>query len=146
MQSNNRKFVFTKDMPGEEVKIIFDKANVIIFKDFDEDEFAIYLKTRIYHLEHIFWQNVKVKKLIVRKEFIDAFHFYYKYILLPLTELLRIKYAPRKQLFLKYISKDLPKDIYITLESLYKISSFEEMLTKIEIANKLFSETINELK
>ena len=86
-------------MPGEEVKIIFDKDSVIKFKEFDERQWNEFLEKRIYHLKNIFHQDSRVIKMIKRREFIDAFNFYYKFTLQHLTELLRIKYAPKKQMF-----------------------------------------------
>ncbi len=145
IQSHSRKFFFTIDLPGEEVKIIFDKDNVIKFKEFDERQWNEFLEKRIYHLKNIFHQDSRVIKMIKRREFIDAFNFYYKFTLQPLTELLRIKYAPKKQIFLKYISQDLPEDLSKQLEDLYKINSLEEMFIKLTLAKKLFNNVLKDL-
>lgn len=144
IQSHSREFEFTKGLRGEEVKIIFDKPGVIKFKEFDENQWKKMQEKRVHHLKHIFAQEARVTKMIKRGEFIDAFHFYYKFILQPLSELLRIRYAPQQQAFLKYISKDLPKDIAGKLENLYKVNSLEEMITKIEAAKQLFRDTLSE--
>lgn len=137
IQSHSREFLFTKNLPGEEVKVIFDKAEVVKFQDLDESIFFQEQKQRIVHLKHIFAQDSRVIKMIERGSFVDAFHFYYKFILLPLSELLRIKYAPKKQLFLKYISKDLPIDVAQELEQLYQITSLQDLSCKVQRAKKL---------
>lgn len=144
IQSHGREFEFTKGLRGEEVKIIFDRPGVIKFKEFDESQWKKMQEKRVHHLKHIFAQEARVTKMIKRGEFIDAFHFYYKFILQPLSELLRIRYDPQQQAFLKYISKDLPKDIATILENLYKVNSLDEMTTKIETARNLFTKTLNE--
>ena len=146
IQSHSRKFVFTKDLPGEEVKVIFDKSNVIKFKEFDEKLFKESQIKKNHDLKHIFAQESRVTKMIKRRQFIDAFKFYCKFILEPLSELLRMRYAPRKQLFLKYIAKDLPINIAQQLESLYQIASLEEMAIKIEKAKKMFDSALRELE
>ena len=146
IQSHSREFIFTKDLPGEEVKIIFDKTGVIKFKKLDEEELKQAQIKRVDDLKNIFAQESRVIKMIKREQFIDSFYFYYKFILQPLSEVLRIRYAPKKQIFLKYIAKDLPINIAKQLESLYKVNSLDEMLLKIKIAKELFEKTLRELK
>lgn len=145
IQSHSREFVFTKNLPGEEVKIIFDKSEVIKFKEFDEALFNAEQKQRVFHLKHIFLQESRVIKMIKRGQFIDAFNFYKKYILEPLSEIIRIRYAPRKQIFMKYISRDLPQEVAKQLESLYQVNSLEELNVKIRIAKKMFKNVAHEL-
>jgi len=146
IQSHSRDFIFTKDLPGEEVKIIFDKSNVIKFKELDEEIFKISQEKRIHHLKNIFLQESRVLKMIKRGHFIDAFKFYLKFILEPLAEVLRMRYVPKKQIFLKYISKDLPNEVTNQLETLYQIRSLEEMKLKIETAKELFKNALQELE
>lgn len=140
IQSHSRNFIFTQGLPGEEVKIIFDKQNVIQFQNFDEAAWQQQLSSRIHHLKNNFAQQSRVIKMIKRKSFIDAFNFYLKYVVQPLSELLRIKYAPRKQIFLKYLSQDLPHDIAEQLKDLYQVSSLEELELKVKKANTLFKQ------
>lgn len=138
IQSHSREFIFTKGLRGEEVRVIFDKALVVKFKDFDEKEFQKSQEKAVFHLEKMFAQQARVKAMAKRGQFIDAFRYYNKYILEPLTDLLKIKYAPNQPAFVKYDFKDLPNDILSELESLYKIQSVKDILSKIDTANKLF--------
>jgi len=142
IQSHSRKFEFTKGLRGEEVKIIFDKAEVIQFKDFDENDFRKSRENTAFHLKKMFALQSRVKAMAKRNEFIDAFRYYNKYILEPLTELLRMKYAPNKPIFVKYISKDLPQETLTELENLYKVQSAEDILSKIDLAILLFQKEI----
>lgn len=146
IQSHSRKFEFIKGLKGEEARIIFDKNGTVKFRDLDVAEREKTHKNRIHHLKNIFAQQARIIKMIKRSQFIDAFNFYYKFVLLPLGELLRIRFAPQNQFFLKYISKDLPQEIAKKYEALYKVNSFGGMLKKIKIANELFAETLREME
>lgn len=142
IQSHSRKFVFTKGLRGEEVRVVFDKAGVVKFKDFDEQDFRKSQEHAAFHLKKMFAQQARVKAMAKRNEFIDAFRYYYKYIVEPITQLLRMKYAPSQPTFVKYISKDLPKNVLAELENLYKVQSTEDILSKIDLAISLFQKEL----
>lgn len=144
IQSHSREFIFTKDMPGEETKTIFDKVGVIKFKDFDAEKFRESQESLASHLRKRFEQQARVKTLVNRGEFVDAFKYYNKYILEPLTDLTKLRYAPEKPIFIKGISRILPPDVLGDLEKLYKIHSIEDISSKIDLANKLFQKIVNE--
>lgn len=142
IQSYSRQFIFTKGLRGEEVKVIFDKAGVIKFKNFDEQDFRKSQEHTAFHLKKMFVQQSRVRAMAKRNEFIDAFRYYYKYTLEPLTQLLRMKYSPNQPTFVKYTSRDLPKDVLAELENIYKVQSTGDILSKIDLAKSLFQKEL----
>lgn len=143
IQSHSRKFEFVKGASDEPL-IIFNRGGVR-FKEFNEAEFKNELSNRIYHIKNTFAQQSRVLTKIQRGEFLEGMMYYSKWILMPLVELLRIKYAPAKHdYYFKHISKDLPKTIVEQLEYLAKVQSVEEMQEKIGIASKIFYDTLKE--
>ena len=125
---------------------MFDKAAVIKFKKVDKSKLNKELESRIHHLKNIFQQDIRVITKIKRNDFLEATAYYHKWILGPLVELLRVKYAPYKRdYYLKHVSRDLPKTIVKKLEHLYRITSLNDMARKIRIAQKLFNETLQSI-
>jgi hypothetical protein len=116
------------------IKLLFDKDGTTTFKPFDEVSYNDMLQERKKFLtEKIGLGEQSVIKEITRKQFMDAMHNYQFWLLDPLIELIRIKYAPLKVTYgLKHGSRDLPKDIVAEIESLYMIKSLEDFSGKIE--------------
>lgn len=148
VQSHSREFWFTNESKDEEVKIIFDKKNVIEFRNLDKTEFQSHQKKRTNELKKTFlFFEAWVKKGVNRNNFLEALSYYHSFILEPLVELLRIRYEPTKREFgLKHIERDLPKAVLKTLEDLYKINSTSEISTKSQKANELFFEVLKEVE
>jgi predicted nucleotidyltransferase len=147
IQSHSREFWYTKEHADEKVKILFDKSNVISFRDLDKIEFQNSQKTSIAELKKTFlFFQAWVMKGVNRDNFLEALSYYHSFILEPLVELLRIRYQPTKQKFgLKHIERDIPNDVLKILENLYKVNSTEEINTMAQKANKLFFEVLDEV-
>ena len=126
IRSASRKWWFTKGHEDEKAKIVFDKGKVIQYKSSTKQ--INNLKKRINELEDfvkIF--SIWIKKEIKRKNFLEAFDNYEKYVLHPLMELLRLRFSPTKsEYYLTKISKDIPKKYLKEIEQLYKVSSINE--------------------
>lgn len=116
------------------IKVLFDKDGTIKFKPFDESSYSKMLKDRKRFLaEKIEIGELSVKKEVVRGQFMDALHNYQFWLVEPIIELARIKYAPLKISYgLKHGSRDLPKDTVKEIESLYILASLEDLGNKIE--------------
>lgn len=143
VQKHSRVFWYTSGLKDEKVKIIFDKCKVVTYKKLDKTKFNKEIKTRIAELDKSFvFFQVWVKKEINRKHFLQSFAAYQKYILMPLIELIRLKYESTKyKHHLSGISKDnIPKAIQNKIENLYKITSLKDIEKKSKVANKLFIE------
>lgn len=141
IQKHSRVFWYTYGYKDEKVKIIFDKSNVVNYKKLNKSKFDKEIKQKILKLDKsfIFFQ-MWVKKEANRKHFLQSFAAYQKYVLMPLVELIRLKYIPTKSGYnLAGISGDnIPQPIIKQLEDLYKISSIEDIKKKMKIANKLY--------
>lgn len=140
IQSHSRKIEFTIENKDEEVKVIFDKANVIKYRHLNMSAFKIKLSNRIEELSKTYkFFSIWVIKEIKRGNYLEAFNYYHTYILNPLVELCRIKNQPTKKDYrLKHIKRDLPIDLVEELENLYKISSLKEIEQKTKEAILFF--------
>ncbi len=145
IQSHSRNFEFIKGGLNDP-KIIFNRGG-IKFREFDETEFNKEIVNRIYHLKNTFAQKSRVLTKVERGEFLEASMYYLKWIIEPLVELLRIKYAPRKrEYYFKHISRDLPKEIVELLEDLVKFQSINDIKQKIISASQIFEKTLKEVE
>jgi len=153
IEKHSRVFWYTSGYEDEKVSIIFDKTKVIKFKKLDKRKLKKDTEEKIKSLDRAgfgqlapnsFFQ-VWVEKEINRKHFLQSFAAYQKYILIPLVELIRLRYTPTKSGYhLSGISKDnIPVSITKRLEDLYKISSLEDIKKKMKKANKLYEEVRN---
>jgi len=148
IQSHSREFWFTKGSKDEEAKIIFDKKGVVAFRDLDETKFRDGQKNRVEELKKTFpFFSAWVKKEVKRNNFLEAVSYYRPLVLDPLVELLRIRYEPTKREFgLKHIKRDLPHDVFLQLEDLYKVNSVSEINMNLDKANTLFFEVLKEVE
>jgi hypothetical protein len=73
IQKHSRVFWYTNEFKDEKVKIIFDKKNVVTFKELNKSEFKKDLKSRISELKKTFlFFQVWPKKEIKRQHFLEA--------------------------------------------------------------------------
>jgi hypothetical protein len=173
IEKHSRVFWYTSGYEDEKVSIIFDKTKVIKFKKLDKKKLKkdteekikaldragfgepVSLSSRAMVLAPNSFFQVWVEKEINRNHFLQSFAAYQKYILIPLVELIRLRYTPTKSGYhLSGISKDnIPQSrfrsgsraILEQLEDLYKISSLED-IKKMKKANKLYQEVRKGIK
>lgn len=145
IQSHGRNFEFTRGL-DDEPKIIFDKGS-IKFKDLDREQFQKELQERIDHIKQVFAQKIRVLTKVKRGDFLEALMYYNKWIIAPLTELLRIQYIPRKKDYhFKHVGRDLPKEVTEQLEILCRVTSVKDIERGVVDAEKLFKKTLDKLK
>lgn len=144
VQSHSRKIEFIIENKDEEPKVIFDKRNVINYRNLDMAEFEHDLKERIEELNKTFlFFSIWVTKEINRNNYLEALNYYHQYILKPLVELCRIRYEPtKKDFYLKHIKHDLPERLVLLLEDLYNVNSIDKIKQKMVKAKELFHEMI----
>ncbi len=116
------------------IKVLFDKDNTVKFKPLDKASHDKMLEDRKkFLIEKIKIGKLSVEKEITRGQFMDALHNYQFWLVEPIIELARIKHAPLKVSYgLKHGSRDLPKDTVAEIESLYLISSLEDLRNKVD--------------
>lgn len=140
IQSHSRDIKFTVENKDEEVKVIFDKNNVIQYTHLNRKEFENKLNNRIREIESLSrYYLLLVEKEVKRNNYLESLN-YYSYVLNSLVEVYRIKYEPTKKDYgLKHIKRDLPYDVVEKVEYFYKIGSLKEIEKKAKEAFDLLN-------
>jgi hypothetical protein len=134
IQCHSRKLLFSKNIPEETPKVLFDKDKVIRFKKSYSPEET---KNSKELLSAFVFLQTYVAKEIKRRNFLEALNNYHKYVIGPLTTCLRLRYCPEKKDYhLKHIYRDLPKNVTKKLEKLCKISSLNQIESKTKEATQ----------
>lgn len=130
----------------EAAKVIFDKANVVKFVDFNPAEFEGWNSTRLAECRYRYTQHSRVQKYVLRGQYLEAYAYYNRYVLEPLIDLLRITYTPvNANYYLIHISHHIPKDDLKKLEYFAQLSSLEDIAKRIPQAEKWFDELLESL-
>ncbi len=129
-------------------KVHFDKTGRIGKEHIDFDQLKKIIPKRLERAENICsMMHLLVDKELKRGRFMDAFELYYNLYLRTLVELLRIKYDKARWYFgPRYLSHDLPHEVYEQIKDLSYVGSPEELLPKKERALQNLRELIAELK
>ena len=137
---------FTKGSITEVPKVLFDKKNIISYKEQENVDSEI-LKTIFEEKKNRILQYSRVTKYIKRNQYLECFMEYDKQILKPIVTIARIIYTPNIYDYeLCHISRHLPKEIVVKIEKLYKVSSFEDIEKNIALSLdllKMFESKIN---
>lgn len=137
---------FTKGSITEVPKVLFDKKNIISYKEQDNVDSEI-LKTIFEEKKNRILQYSRVTKYIKRNQYLECFMEYDKQILKPIVTIARIIYTPNIYDYeLCHISRHLPKEIVVKIEKLFKVSSFEDIEKNIALSLdllKMFESKIN---
>lgn len=131
-----------------EVKVLFDKKDVIRAKEHSEAEMVEKIKDRIEKIEkNRELRGTYVEKSINRGDYLEAEDRYRDLILKKLVEVLRLLHCPEKSHYhVKHIYKDLPEEIVKEIEDLLRVSSVEEIKEKQKKANELMNQTLEKIK
>ncbi|HEX7633443.1 MAG TPA: aminoglycoside 6-adenylyltransferase [Candidatus Saccharimonadales bacterium] len=126
------------------IKVLLDKDGTTNFKPFDKVSYDEMLQERKQFLiEKIEFGEQSVTKEIIRRQFLEALHNYQFWLVEPIIELARIKYAPLKVTYgLKHGTRDLPEDAVKQIESLYIIKSLDDLNNKIEEVRTIKSDLV----
>ncbi len=139
---------FTKGSITELPKVIFDRKNIISFKEPSAIDKNM-LKTIYEEKKNRILQYSRVTKYIKRNQYLECFMEYDKQIVKPIITIARIIYTPEIYDYeLCHISRHLPKNIVEKIEQLYKVSSFDDIERNISIAMELldsFNKEIEEI-
>lgn len=131
---------FIKNDIAELPLIIFDKDNVITFKNQYELDIDV-IKKAFENSKYRIKQKSRVEKYIKRNQYLEAYKKYIENIAEPLVVISRLIYTPRHYDYkLCHITNHLPKDEVNKLESLFKVSSFGDIEKNLEIADSLLEE------
>ena len=131
---------FTKGSMTELPKVIFDRKNIISFKEPEAIEKDM-LKNIYEEKKNRILQYSRVTKYIKRNQYLECFMEYDKQIVKPLITIARIIYTPEIYDYdLCHISRHLPSNVVSKLEHLYKVNSFDEIEKNIFMALKMLDE------
>ena len=92
--NDSKNSIFERDDMIDVCKVLFDKSAVIRIKDVN---LADYRQEQAFWLDesdYRFNQLSRVRKYVLRRQFPEAWIYYFKYVVEPLTALLRILYTP----------------------------------------------------
>jgi len=140
-------YVYYENDTVESVKVIFDKDNIIRYKPLDLSVFSDYNTGLLNEMKYRYTQHCRVLKYVKRKQYIEAFAYYQRYVLEPLVSLLRIIYTPAYADYgYIHISRHIPKEKNKKLEYFVQISSFDDITKKTNEAEQWFEELTLEIK
>lgn len=130
---------FIKGSITERPKVIFDRKNIITFKEADKID-KEELKTVFEEKKNRILQYSRVTKYIKRNQYLECFMEYEKQILKPITTISRLIYSPDIYDYeLCHISRHIPKDVVEKIEQLFKVSSFEDMEKNISLSLEMLT-------
>lgn len=131
-----------------EVKVLFDKKDVIRAKRHSKGEISEKIKKRVKRIKkYSKLRNTYVERAINRGLYLEAEEKYHYFVLKVLIEAFRLLYCPEKSNHhVKHIDRDLPKEVVKKVEDLFKVSSMEELRDKYSKANELLNETLANLE
>jgi predicted nucleotidyltransferase len=123
IQSHSRELEFG---PNDFVKIIFDKANVIRFRQDTEKVNALEQAKAIQ--SQVLLYRIWVLKALKRGHWLEALSYYFECVLEPLAKVLRLQYTPEKFDYgFKHFDQDLPEDVVAQLKMLMQVDSKERL-------------------
>ncbi len=150
IQSHSRdkdEAAYSIDDSIEIPKVLFDKKNVVTFKEFDKTQIRTDILDNIKEFKSRYKQVSRVEKYIKREQYLEASMYYGKYLAAPIVELMRMKYTPKYHyLHLIHASEHLPKEEVEILNRLYKYSSLKDLSDNIKYAKEIFNDLVLEVE
>lgn len=144
---NKDNCVFIKGSSVEAARVIFDKAGVVRFKDYDPKEFEERNLALLAESKHRYNQRARVLKYIRRGTYLEAYAYYNRYVFEPLVNILRIIYTPAYAYnYLLHITHHIPKSEADKLAFYAQISSLDDIEQKTQSAEKWFRELVAKLE
>lgn len=138
-------YAFYENDQIEAVKVIFDKDSTIRYKEFNPSEFAAANAALLGEMSYRYTQHMRVLKYVHRRQYLEAYAYYQRYVLEPLISLLRIIHTPAYTDYgYVHISQHIPQDKVKRLEYFAKAASLEDIATKTEEAKHWFRELAGE--
>ena len=127
----------------EQPLVLFDKAQVVRYVSQAERLTALARHQRLQDLQATVAQAARLDKYVQRREFLEAFGYYQRWLLEPLIEVLRMQYTPlHPDYYIVHISRHLPSPVLRRLEALFQVNSIAEIERKHKEALTFFEETV----
>lgn len=139
-------YTFIRGDKIETARVIFDKDNIIRYKDYDLQDNAESNTRRLEEARYRYTQHCRVLKYVYRRMYPEAYAYYNRYVVEPLIDLLRLIYTPaHSDYYLIHISHHIPEVERQKLESFLRISSFEDIEKKTAEAQVWFDELLEQV-
>ncbi len=147
MKESSPTYFSEPELHGDSI-VHFDKTGRVGREHVDLTEQADIIRKRLERADNLCrMMHLLADKEIGRKRHVDAFELYYNLYLRTLVELLRIKYDRARWSFgPRYLSHDLPPEIYDQIRDLPYVCGPEDLLPKKDRVLHLMSELLAELK
>lgn len=144
--SDRNEYYFIKGDIVEGARVIFDKDNVIQFKEANPQEILKNKENCKQECDYRYSQHNRVRKYIRRGSYAECYAYYNKYVIEPLVMFLRLKHIPLYPYhYLLHISKHMPQDVVKRLERLIQVKFLDEMEDKMREAEGWYYELHEEL-
>ncbi|MPN00462.1 hypothetical protein SDC9_147657 [bioreactor metagenome] len=144
---DKEEYVYIKGNTIEAAKVIFDKSEIIRYKDYKEEDYKSFNIEALEECKYRYSQHCRVEKYIHRGMYLEAYAYYNRYVLEPLINVLRMIYTPaHAHYYLIHISQHLPKNEVEKLQFFAQVSSLKDIEDKIPQAKIWFSELVERLK
>jgi len=114
--------VFIREDKVEVARVIFDKGDIIRYKEANSQDYMAMNLACLEECLHLYTQHARVLKHVYRGNYLEAYAYYNKYVLMPLVTLLRLIYTPyHPNNYLVNISQhitepELGRSVYANLE------------------------------
>lgn len=130
---------FYKNDIAERPLVLFDKNNIIIYREFHDLDIDK-IKSIFTVSKNRILQESRVKKYINREQYLEAYAKYIDNIANPLVIIARLIYTPNHIDYeLCHISNHLPKEAVAQLEKLYQIKTLDDINSNLNYAQELLS-------
>lgn len=140
---SREKIYFNINDKIENVKIIFDKADVIGFNDEQEADSTDKRHQIKEQVEYRFSQSMRVLKYVHRGQYLEALNAYNDYIFSSMVQFLRSIYTPDYVDFkLLHISQHLPKEYVDRITYFGQIASLYDIEIKTKEAKVWFDKLV----
>ena len=128
-------------------RVIFDKDGVVAVTAVDPADIAAKTAARVAALRVTFSMfQTLVTRAVGRGRDLEALWAWHGFVLRPLVELLRVRYAPARHDFgMRYLDVDLPADVEVSLRDLAFVADLEDIERKHPAAVALFERTLSEI-
>jgi len=128
----------------EAAKIIFDKANVVRYKDYNAEDYLEYNIPRLNECKYRYSQHCRVIKYVRRGQYAESYAYYNRYVVEPLVDLLRLIHTPaHADYYLVHISQHIPEQELKRLEYFLRITSTGDIEKKTGEAQLWFNELLS---
>lgn len=136
---------FVKGDKIDACKVLFDKKEIIQYRDYDPAECAGECDYWKEESEYRFSQISRVEKYCLRGLFPEAFVYYQKYVVEPLVFTLRRKYTPTKiWYYMVHISDHIPQTEVEKLNRILQVSGVKDILANLSFAEEWYQELTRE--